>query len=263
MVNVYEICFYGGLILAILLFITTIVLFFVMKIPKVIGELTGSSAKKSIRERRNEKVLDNSISKKEQAKYYNQSTGKITVRDSVTETSSKQAKASEAASLSKTSTEGFMGEEATEVLGAGRFAGEEATEVLGAGRFAGEEATEVLGAGRFAGEEATEVLGAGSLTEEAATEVLGLQDYDEATDVLATEDYDDEATDVLVTQDSIEETTDILKSEDLNADMPTDVLRTPDAMEATTVLAGNEADKLAERVRVICNIVITHTDEKL
>ena len=50
MQNVYEICFYGGLVLAILLLIAAIVLFIVLKIPKVIGELTGSAAKKAMKE---------------------------------------------------------------------------------------------------------------------------------------------------------------------------------------------------------------------
>ena len=41
MEQAYEICFYGGLVLAILLLIATVVLFIVLKIPKVIGELIG------------------------------------------------------------------------------------------------------------------------------------------------------------------------------------------------------------------------------
>ena len=44
--SVYEACFYGGLILAILFLITAIILFIALKIPKVFNELTGRAAKK-------------------------------------------------------------------------------------------------------------------------------------------------------------------------------------------------------------------------
>ena len=69
MENVYEICFYGGLILAILLLITAIVLFVVLKIPKAIGDLTGRTAKKAMRDMRDENKAPGSIAKKEQEKY--------------------------------------------------------------------------------------------------------------------------------------------------------------------------------------------------
>ena len=50
MENVYKICFYGGLALAIIFLIVSVVLFFVLKIPKVINDLTGRTAKKQIDE---------------------------------------------------------------------------------------------------------------------------------------------------------------------------------------------------------------------
>ena len=83
MESIYEICFYGGLMLAILLLVVSVVLFITLKIPKVFGELTGRSAKKSIKEMKEGTPVKNSISKKEQAKYYNQGSGKIKVRDAV------------------------------------------------------------------------------------------------------------------------------------------------------------------------------------
>ena len=83
MENVYEICFYGGLILAILLLITAIVLFVVLKIPKAIGDLTGRTAKKAMRDMRDENKAPGSIAKKEQEKYYNMGSGKITAKETV------------------------------------------------------------------------------------------------------------------------------------------------------------------------------------
>ena len=76
MQNVYEICFYGGLVLAILLLIAAIVLFIVLKIPKVIGELTGSAAKKAMKEMQDGTASPGSVAKKEQEKYYNMGFGK-------------------------------------------------------------------------------------------------------------------------------------------------------------------------------------------
>ena len=45
---------YGGAILAALMFITTIILFFVLKIPHVIGDLSGANARKAIENIRNQ-----------------------------------------------------------------------------------------------------------------------------------------------------------------------------------------------------------------
>ena len=83
MQNVYEVCFYGGLVLAILLLIAAVVLFIVLKIPKVIGELTGSTAKKAMKEMQDGTAKPGSIAKKEQEKYYNMGSGKITAKETV------------------------------------------------------------------------------------------------------------------------------------------------------------------------------------
>ena len=48
--GIYGIMFYGGLVLAILLFIVSIILFFVLKIPEALGVVTGSAQKKAIEE---------------------------------------------------------------------------------------------------------------------------------------------------------------------------------------------------------------------
>ena len=48
--GIYGILFYGGLILAIIFLIATIVIFFVMHIPEALGVVTGSTQKKAIEE---------------------------------------------------------------------------------------------------------------------------------------------------------------------------------------------------------------------
>lgn len=53
----YEICryiFFSGMILSALSLIATIVLFFLLKIPNVIGDLTGANARKAIESIRNQ-----------------------------------------------------------------------------------------------------------------------------------------------------------------------------------------------------------------
>ncbi len=48
--GIYNIMFYGGLILAIIFLIATVVIFFVMKIPKSFGVVTGNTQRKAIEE---------------------------------------------------------------------------------------------------------------------------------------------------------------------------------------------------------------------
>ena len=238
MENIYEICFYGGLILAIIFFIVSVVLFIVLKIPKAIGDLTGRTAKKSIKEMKDVASTKESVAKKEQAKYYNQGTGKIKVREGVSTEQRKENRDDTTDSL-KPGTQTEFDE--TEILGNDTVA---ATDV---------DETEVLSEGKnmTADADETEVLSSdeASVVED-VTDVLTSEDED-ATDVLTSEDED--ATDVLTTEDDAYET-DVLRVSD------TDV----EDEGATTVLAGgNTADKLARKYKVQYNVVVTHTDETL
>lgn len=249
MENIYEICFYGGLILAIIFFIVSVVLFIVLKIPKAIGDLTGRTAKKSIKEMKDGASTKESVAKKEQAKYYNQSTGKIKVREGVSTEQRKENRDDTTDSLKPGPEMEF---EETEILGNDTVA---ATDV---------DETEVLSEGKnmTADSDETEVLSNNEVSiDEDATDVLVSEDED-ATDVLTSED--DDATDVLTSED--DDATDVLTAED-DAD-ETDVLRVSDTdvedEGATTVLAGgNTADKLARKYKVQYNVVVTHTDETL
>ena len=212
MTSVYDICFYGGLILSGVFLIAATVLFFVLKIPKVIGELTGSTARRKIREMKAHAesiTLDKSVTRKEQAKYYNVGTGKITVKESSVSVPSKyknkkksgqtqglssklEAPAKNQAQESAQSTwqnapqsspqqDNYTKqqplEDITEVLGAGRFEHtEDKTEVLS---FDGDTnmAEDFGGAqdGDFDGDTATEVLSSfegGADDGDSETEVL-------------------------------------------------------------------------------------------
>lgn len=79
MENTYEICYYGGMIAAIVLLIVTIVLFFVLKIPRVIGELTGLTARKGVKTIKEKGTKSDSTSEKE-PRHYSQRTGAIKTR---------------------------------------------------------------------------------------------------------------------------------------------------------------------------------------
>lgn len=249
MENVYEICFYGGLILAILLLIAAILLFILLKIPRVFGELTGRTAKKGIQDLKKGVSTDQSVAKKEQAKYYNQGTGKIKARETVSEKTRKENQ-DDTTDLLKPKTD----TDETEVLGAGKY--------KNAGKFRDGDETEVLGAETNVEDEATDVLVSGGGGTDDTTDVLTSDDgADDATEVLAAEEEDD-ATDVL-TSEPEDDATDVLTS-DMDDDA-TDVLRAEpeDDEESTTVLTSGMTDELSRKVKVSYNIVITHTDETL
>ena len=253
MATVYNVMLYGGLILAIIFAIIAIVLFVVLKVPKAIGIVTGSTERKSveeIREKGYESVQGMGASKKDAIKNH---TSKISVRDVESSAAVKKEKKGRAnyekaiadlQNAKKGDMRELTDEEATNVL---RYDedGEEATDVL---RYDedGEEATDVL---RYDedGEEATDVL---------------RTDDEEATDVLRTDD--EEATDVLRADD--EEATDVLRADDEEA---TDVLRVGDDEEATDVLKvdaqGEEKVRGAHSgaVKMIMDVVVVHSEEKI
>lgn len=127
MTDIYNICFYGGLILAILLLITSVILFVVLKIPRVIGELSGRTARKGIEELKGGTKETSAVSKKEQAKYYNQNSGEIKIREAVSTEARKKS--------NDERKNADTGDEVTDLL----RDDEEATDVL-----SDEEATDVL-----------------------------------------------------------------------------------------------------------------------
>ena len=246
MQNVYEICFYGGLVLAILLLIAAIVLFIVLKIPKVIGELTGSAAKKAMKEMQDGTASPGSVAKKEQEKYYNMGSGKITAKEAVSTREDRKANGNDSTELLEKSKKKEKKFEETDILRPGINDYDTPDD--------GE--TEVLGSG--ADDEATDVLRDTSAGDDGATDVLRNDEGDDgATDVLRNDEGDDGATDVLRGDD--EDATDVLRMDDDDSDA-TDVLRADDDEEGTSVLTTGT---LAKKVKVIYNIVVVHSDESI
>ena len=291
MATIYNIMLYGGLALAVIFAVTAIVLFFTLKIPKAIGDVTGSTARKKIeeiREKGYESVQGVGISKKEAIKNH---TTKISVRDVQSSESSKRAEKGRAnyekavADIkNKKKNEDYLKsihEEATDILhedmqelAGNMYSDEEATDVLMENEDS-EEATDVLRA-EDDSEEATDVLRAEDDGEEATDVLRADDDSEEATDVLRAEDDGEEATDVLRADDD-EAATDVLRADDDEAatdvlraddDDATDVLRNDDT-EATSVLTGQSdfTGRLSQgensMLKMVKNVVIVHTDESI
>ncbi len=291
MATIYNIMLYGGLALAVIFAVTAIVLFFTLKIPKAIGDVTGSTARKKIeeiREKGYESVQGVGISKKEAIKNH---TTKISVRDVQSSESSKRAEKGRAnyekavADIkNKKKNEDYLKsihEEATDIL-------HEDMQELARNMYSDEEATDVLMENEDS-EEATDVLRADEDSEE-ATDVLRVEDDgEEETDVLRADDDSEEATDVLRAEDDGEEETDVLRADDDEAatdvlradddeaatdvlraddDDATDVLRNDDA-ETTSVLTGQSdfTGRLSQgensMLKMVKNVVIVHTDESI
>ena len=291
MATIYNIMLYGGLALAVIFAVTAIVLFFTLKIPKAIGDVTGSTARKKIeeiREKGYESVQGVGISKKEAIKNH---TTKISVRDVQSSESSKRAEKGRAnyekavADIkNKKKNEDYLKsihEEATDILhedmqelARNMYSDEEATDVLMENEDS-EEATDVLRA-EDDGEEETDVLRAEDDGEEATDVLRADEDREEETDVLRAEDDGEEETDVLRADDD-EAATDVLRADDDEAatdvlraedDDATDVLRNDDT-EATSVLTGQSdfTGRLSQgensMLKMVKNVVIVHTDESI
>ena len=291
MATIYNIMLYGGLALAVIFAVTAIVLFFTLKIPKAIGDVTGSTARKKIeeiREKGYESVQGVGISKKEAIKNH---TTKISVRDVQSSESSKRAEKGRAnyekavADIkNKKKNEDYLKsihEEATDIL-------HEDMQELARNMYSDEEATDVLMENEDS-EEATDVLRADDDSEEATDVLRAEDDGEEATDVLRADDDSEEATDVLRAEDDGEEATDVLRADDDEAatdvlradddeaatdvlraddDDETDVLRNDDT-EATSVLTGQSdfTGRLSQgensMLKMVKNVVIVHTDESI
>ena len=291
MATIYNIMLYGGLALAVIFAVTAIVLFFTLKIPKAIGDVTGSTARKKIeeiREKGYESVQGVGISKKEAIKNH---TTKISVRDVQSSESSKRAEKGRAnyekavADIkNKKKNEDYLKsihEEATDIL-------HEDMQELARNMYSDEEATDVLMENEDS-EEATDVLRADEDSEEATDVLRAEDDGEEATDVLRADDDSEEATDVLRAEDDGEEATDVLRADDDEAatdvlranddeaatdvlrvedDDATDVLRNDDT-EATSVLTGQSdfTGRLSQgensMLKMVKNVVIVHTDESI
>ena len=241
MATFYNVMLYGGLALAIVFAIIAVILFIKLNIPKVMGDLTGSTAKKQIQEIREkgyESIQGAGASKKDAIKSAT-NTGRISARDIKSSDTSNEEEYLKS-----------IHEDSTDVLYEGA---EEATDVLSENAADGE-ATDVLLENDG---EATDVLTADD-TE--ATDVLTADDT-EATDVLTADDT--EATDVLTADDT--ESTDILSSIEDDADS-TDVLTSEDADRsdaAMTSYSSSQKEVKTTSVKKILDIIVVHTEEEI
>jgi hypothetical protein len=292
MKDIYNLCFYGGMTLAIILLITSIVLFIVFKIPKVIGDLTGRNARREIAEKKKkkggtEKSNSSRILKQEQKKYYNQDTGKITIRDSATNEDVTRKITSNVDPATIKSVDIKPEERETDILRP-----EDEYDINDISAAAGEEETTVLDNS----EAETDVLRPnGSKGKEYFDDDF---DPDGETDVLKAEsdgleegsdddDFDPDAeTDVLRSTDRIvaedDDETAVLKAS--NEDEETVVLRSSDKKDdgeaATTILSGEKKEsatslpiaddinntehiKGVDKKRYIYDVVVVHTEESL
>ena len=252
MATIYNIMLYGGLALAVIFAVTAIVLFFTLKIPKAIGDVTGSTARKKIeeiREKGYESVQGVGISKKEAIKNH---TTKISVRDVQSSESSKRAEKGRA-NYEKAVADIKNKKKNEDYL---KSIHEEATDIL-------HEDMQELARNMYSDEEATDVLMENEDSEEATDVLRAEDDGEEETDVLRADD-DEAATDVLRADDD-EAATDVLRAEDDDA---TDVLRNDDT-EAASVLTGQSdfTGRLSQgensMLKMVKNVVIVHTDESI
>ncbi len=271
--SVCTILYYGGLALTILFVVVAVILFFVLKIPRAIGDLTGFTAKKSIKEMNQDggSKTTGKASKKEQAKYYNQGSEKIRARETVSEESRRATRDNTTDALRRTGTlSGKPSEEETEILSnkskahASEMADE--TEVLsGSGSATKDLHFTDNSIGKPRDEEATDILV--SETEGDETEVLTAETESDETEVLTAETEGDE-TEILTAETEGDETEILTAETDEDA---TDVLTSDmEDTDATSVLSSDNSnvnatrvDMLSRKVKVIYNIIEVHTDETL
>lgn len=111
--EIYRYIFYGGAILAGVMLVATVILFFVYKIPTVIGDLTGANARKAIENIRNQN--ESSGDKLYKTSQVNRERGKLT------------DKISPSGSLMKDPSGHFAGAMATEKISTQELPPEETT----------------------------------------------------------------------------------------------------------------------------------------
>ena len=236
MEHIFRMCYYGGLICAVFLFVLAIFLFVKLNIPKVFGELTGKTEKKSINGVDAGIRSASVVRKGEQDKYYRGTSEKIKAR--------------------KSKTDEFENESDTSVLSEG--GNDKETDVLS--EFDNEGKTSVLSAGL---EEETQVL----LEENEETSVLN-DNTDEETSVLNTNTEEE----TLVLSTNIEEETSVLNT---NEEEETSILVAGEVV-ATKVFGSDDdvnidateeitqrVNKLEGKAKIYYDVVVVHTNESL
>ena len=258
--TICNIMLFGGIALAVVFAVVAVILFVKLDIPKVIGDLSGSTARKQIREIREkgyESVQGSGASKKDAIKSKD-STGKIEVRDI-------KRKTSHSEELEKKGNERYQ-------KAVNELKKEQQSRM---DEF--ERETDILTEPDDY-ERETDILSADAGYDEATDVLTPEDDADEATDVLTMEDDAEGATDVLTSEDDMEGATDVLTMED-DAEGATDILTAADDEEATNVLTSDEEatnvllneavhgtkPEVKDRAsfKIVTDIVVVHTDESI
>jgi len=269
--GMYRTLFYAGLILAIAFLIASIVLFFVLKIPKAIGVVTGRTQKRAIEEiraggyeARSKKDAIHSSTKRIHVREVEMDTGALHHGNTGQVTKDKQEPVNLTGSTARESTsrpnrDRSKAYEQTEVLD---FTGD-LSEQTGAPET---DETEILGGGGNAavGEEETDVLGSGSHAEAEPSgrgRSKASSFAEEETDVLGSgrvsSGADELETDVLLSgRTSVPEDEEILGRYSAEE---TAVLR---SMHVTEEDKARDEEKQGE-IRVLYAETIVHTDEAL
>jgi hypothetical protein len=136
--EIYRYIFLGAAILCGLMFVVSVLLFFLLRIPAVIGDLTGRTAKKAIESMRNQN--ESSGAKTYQSSHVNKERGKLT------------DKISHSGRIIKNPTDPLSGAMATAKIGTQKLTSQD-TVVLDSGN-----ETTVLAADSFVGGNETTVL---------------------------------------------------------------------------------------------------------
>ena len=251
--TICNVMLFGGIALAVVFAVIAVILFVKLDIPKVIGDLSGSTARKQIKEIREkgyESLQGSGASKKDAIKSKG-STSKIEVRDIKGKSASEE--------VSRKGNERY------------KKAVDELNKSRSHHHIRSEEADS---------EKATDILRPEEDYEKETDILRPEEDYEKETDVLRSEEDYEKETDVLRADDEYERETDILTSED-EADAATDVLSTDsDATDvlstdddATDVLTmdteasdSSETDiqgEEAEKFPLLVDVVVVHTDESI
>lgn len=242
--GIYDIMFYGGLILAAIFLIASIVIFFVMRIPDAFGVVTGRTQKKAIEEIRAGGHAATANKKKRRS-------GNIQARDiDVSETRKKssntESPVKQSSMKDSTSSDDIARKAAEDAKRTAESAAEKARRNLE------EESTEVLTYNEMknkadASEDPTSVL-----EMEKATDILSQAEeyYEEGSH----EDYDDDAdaaTDVLTSRDAKEEGKERPESYDESGDETTDVLRSTSSTVTGMNMYDDDLDEEADKTDVL------------
>ena len=228
--TICNVMLFGGIALAVVFAVIAVILFVKLDIPKVIGDLSGSTARKQIKEIREkgyESLQGSGASKKDAIKSKG-STSKIEVRD-------------------------IKGKSASEeVSRKGNERYKKAVDELNKSRSHHHTRPEEADS-----EKATDILRPEEDYEKETDVLRSEEDYEKETDVLRADDEYERETDILTSEDEADAATDVLSTDSDATDVLTMDTEASDSSE--TDIQGEEAEKFP----LLVDVVVVHTDESI